>query len=191
MNFFFSGHKKTFPPEQKTTVGYSKYIVVCTTKTYFPPEPKSDTTAQPARQTTRSFFFQVVIELSGRNKKTAYFPPEPKTDTTAQPARQTTGTFFSGRNKTFPPQQKNWNNCTTVLYTKYVRNTKNYFPPELKNKLNIPPEPKTDTTAQPARQMTRTFFSGLNKTFPPQQKNCLFPARTKNWHNSTTRQTDD
>ncbi len=28
------------------TVWYSKYIVVCTTKTYFPPEPKTDTTAK-------------------------------------------------------------------------------------------------------------------------------------------------
>jgi hypothetical protein len=28
------------------TVWYSKYIVVCTAKTYFPPEPKTDTTAQ-------------------------------------------------------------------------------------------------------------------------------------------------
>ncbi len=34
---------------------------------------------------------------------------------------------------TFPPQQKNWHNLTTVLYTKYVRNTKNYLPPEQKN----------------------------------------------------------
>ncbi len=33
----------------------------------------------------------------------------------------------------FPPQQKNWRNRTTVLVTKYVRNTKNYFPPEPKN----------------------------------------------------------
>ncbi len=36
----------------------------------------------------------------------------------------------------FPPQQKNWHNRTTVLYTKYVRkyvrNTKNCFPPESK-----------------------------------------------------------
>jgi hypothetical protein len=29
--------------------------------------------------------------------------------------------------------QKNWHNRTTVLYTKYVRNTKNYFPPVPKN----------------------------------------------------------
>jgi hypothetical protein len=29
-----------------TTIWYSKYIAVCTTKTYFPPEPKTDTTAQ-------------------------------------------------------------------------------------------------------------------------------------------------
>jgi hypothetical protein len=33
----------------------------------------------------------------------------------------------------FPPQPINWHNCTTVLYTKYVRNTKNYFRPEPKN----------------------------------------------------------
>ncbi len=32
----------------------------------------------------------------------------------------------------FPATTKNWHNCTTVLYTKYVRNTKNYFPPESK-----------------------------------------------------------
>ena len=32
----------------------------------------------------------------------------------------------------FPPQQQNWHNRTTVLYTKYVHNTKNYFPPESK-----------------------------------------------------------
>ncbi len=44
---FFSGCNKTFPPQQKTNVWYSKYIVVCTTKTNFPPEPKTDTTAQP------------------------------------------------------------------------------------------------------------------------------------------------
>ncbi len=30
------------------------------------------------------------------------------------------------------PQQKNWHNRTTVLYTKYVSNTKNKFPPEQK-----------------------------------------------------------
>jgi hypothetical protein len=29
--------------------------------------------------------------------------------------------------------QKNWHNRTTVLYTKYIPNTKNYFPPEPKN----------------------------------------------------------
>jgi hypothetical protein len=46
LELFFSGRNKTFLPQQKTTVGYSNYIVVCTTKTYFPPEPKTDTTAQ-------------------------------------------------------------------------------------------------------------------------------------------------
>ncbi len=55
-----------------------------------------------------------------------------------------------------------------------------------KKNANFPPEPKTDT---PARQTTGTFyFSGPNENFPPQQKNCQFPARTKNWH---TRQTDN
>ncbi len=38
----------------------------------------------------------------------------------------------------FPPQPKICHNRTTVLYTKYVRNTKNYFLPE----------PKTNTTPQ-------------------------------------------
>ncbi len=38
-----------------------------------------------------------------------------------------------------PPQQKNWHNCTTELYAKYLRNTIKYFPPEPK---------KTNTTPQ-------------------------------------------
>ncbi len=33
---------------------------------------------------------------------------------------------------TFPATTKKIHNHTTVLYTKYVRNTKNYFPPEPK-----------------------------------------------------------
>ncbi len=33
----------------------------------------------------------------------------------------------------FPPQPKNWHNRTTVLFTKYICNTKNHFPPEPKN----------------------------------------------------------
>ena len=67
---------------------------------------------------------------------------------------------------TFLPPQKNWHNRTTVLYTKYVRNTKNYFPPEPKkltqhhncmvlqvhsnmyNQNLFPARTKTDTTAQ-------------------------------------------
>ncbi len=72
-----------------------------------------------------------------------------------------------GPKLTFPPQQQKWHNRTTVLYTKYVRNTKNYFPPEPKKKLHntttvwnskylvvcttktyFPPKRKTDTTAQ-------------------------------------------
>ncbi len=32
----------------------------------------------------------------------------------------------------FRPQQKNLHNRTTVLYTKYISNTKNNFPPEPK-----------------------------------------------------------
>ncbi len=32
----------------------------------------------------------------------------------------------------FPATTKKLHNRTTVLYTKYVRNTKNYFPPEPK-----------------------------------------------------------
>ncbi len=32
----------------------------------------------------------------------------------------------------FPATTKNWHNRTTELYTKYVRNTKNYLPPESK-----------------------------------------------------------
>jgi hypothetical protein len=32
----------------------------------------------------------------------------------------------------FPATTINWHNRTTVLYTKYVPNTKNYFPPEQK-----------------------------------------------------------
>jgi hypothetical protein len=32
----------------------------------------------------------------------------------------------------FSATAKKWHNRTTVLYTKYVRNTKNYFPPEPK-----------------------------------------------------------
>ncbi len=37
----------------------------------------------------------------------------------------------------------------------------------------------------PARQTIVSFFSGRNENFPPQQKNCQFPARTKNSHNTT------
>ncbi len=48
----------------------------------------------------------------------------------------------------FPPQQKNWHNRTTVSYTKYVRNTKNYFPPEPKKLTQHHNCQKTDTTAQ-------------------------------------------
>ncbi len=33
----------------------------------------------------------------------------------------------------FPATIKKWHNRTTVFYIKYVRNTKNYFPPEPEN----------------------------------------------------------
>jgi hypothetical protein len=33
----------------------------------------------------------------------------------------------------FTATTKKWHNRTTVSYTKYVRNTKNHFPPEPKN----------------------------------------------------------
>jgi hypothetical protein len=76
---FFSGRNNDRAPARQT----------------FFPVSKTDTTAQPARQTTTiEIFFPVVIKLSRHNKKTAYFLPEPKTDTTAQPARQTTKTCF-------------------------------------------------------------------------------------------------
>ena len=55
----------------------------------------------------------------------------------------------------FPATTKNWHNRTTVLYTKYVCNTKNYFPPKPKKEENS--------------DWTRKFCTKL--TFPPQQKN--------------------
>ncbi len=62
----------------------------------------------------------------------------------------------------FPATTKKLHNHTTVLYTKYVCNTKNYFPPEhntttvwnskyivvCTTKTYFPPEQNTDTTAQ-------------------------------------------
>ncbi len=66
--FFFSGRNQNFLPLQKNA--------------NFPPEPKTNTTAQPARQTTVSFFF-------GRNRQNR------------APIRQTTVSFFSGRNVYF------------------------------------------------------------------------------------------
>ncbi len=79
---------------------------------------------------------------------------------------QMTGTFFSGRNKTFPPQLKNWQNRTTVLYTKYVCNTKNYFPPEPK-------------------KITQHHNCMVLQVHSSMYNQILFPARTENWHNST------
>ncbi len=57
----------------------------------------------------------------------------------------------------FPAKTKNWHNRATVLYTKYVRNTKNYFPLDpktIRRKImlskfpHFSPELKTDTTQQ-------------------------------------------
>ncbi len=44
--------------------------------------------------------------------------------------------------KPFPPQQKTdtTDRTTVVLYTKYVRNTKNYVPPEPKKLCNTTPQ---------------------------------------------------
>ncbi len=67
---------------------------------------------------------------------------------------------------TFPPQQKNWHNRTTVLYTKYVCNTKIYFPPEPKK-----------LTQHHNCMVLQVHSSMYNQN--------IFPARTKNWHNST------
>jgi hypothetical protein len=89
----FSGRNKTFPPQQKTDNTVQLY---CTLSTYVTPKTIS-------RQNQKT---NTTPQLYGSTTK-IYFPPEPKTDTTAQPARQTTRTLFSGRNKTFPPQQKN------------------------------------------------------------------------------------
>ncbi len=70
---------------------------------------------------------------------------------------------------TFPPQQKNWHNSTTVLYTKYVRSFKNYFPPEIK-KLT----------------QNHNCMVGCPKYISSMWNQNLFPTRTGNWHNSTT-----
>ncbi len=64
----------------------------------------------------------------------------------------------------FPATTKNWHNRTTVLYTKYVRNTKNYFLLEPKKLNNC--------------MVLQVHSSMYNQN--------LFPARTKNWHNSKT-----
>ena len=74
---FFSGRNKLSRHNKKTA--------------NFPPEPKTDTTAQPARQTKVSFF-------SGRNNDRA-------------PTRQTTVSFFSGRNNDRAPARQ-----TTVSF---------------------------------------------------------------------------
>ena len=72
----------------------------------------------------------------------------------------------------FPTTTKKWHNRTTVLYIKYERNTKNYFPPEPKK-----------LTQHHNCMVLQVHSSMYNQN--------LFPAITKNWHNSTTRQTDD
>ncbi len=47
-----------------TTVWNSKYIVVCTTKTYFPPEQKTDTTAQLEKSSSSPREVSVFVSLS-------------------------------------------------------------------------------------------------------------------------------
>ena len=81
--FFFSGRNQNFPHYKKNV--------------NFPPEPKTNTTAQPARQTTVSFFFPVVIARTAHpsdRRLYLFFPV-------------VMYLFFSGRNENFPPKQKN------------------------------------------------------------------------------------
>ena len=159
---FFSGCNKTFPPQKKTA--------------YFPPEPKTDTTAQPTRQTIRTYFFPVVIKLSRHNKKTAYFPPEPETDTTAQPARQTTRTFFSGRNKLSRHNKKT--DTTAQLYCTQM--TRTFFTVVIT--IAHPPDRQLylffsgrNNDRAPARQTTVSFFSGgKNERAPARQMTVSF-----------------
>ncbi len=102
-----------------------------------------------------------------------------------------TGTFFSGRNCQ--------NQKLTQQHNPPDRRLELFF--SGRNRQNYDRKKKCQSTVSffsscnndraPARQTTVSFFSGRNKNFLPQQKTCQFPARTKNWHNSRTRQTDD
>ncbi len=65
--------KLAFPPQQKTDTTAQLY---CTLSTYVTPTPIS-------RQNTTSQLYGTLITLVVCKTKT-YFPPEPKTDTTAQ-----------------------------------------------------------------------------------------------------------
>ncbi len=81
----------------------------------------------------------------------------------------------------FLPQTKNWHNRTTVLYNKYVCNTKNYFPPEQKTntmpqlycvcntKTYFPPEAKKLTQQHNWKKVppahTQRVYSSLCPSF--------------------------
>ena len=104
-------------------------------------------------------FFPVVIKLSRHNKITANSPPEPKTDTIQQHN---------------PPDRRLYLFIFRVVIARTAHPTDRrlylFFCPVVIDRA-------------PARQTTVSFFSGRNENFQPQQKNCQFPARTKNWYN--------
>ncbi len=132
---------------------------------------------------------RLYLYFSGRNCQNR----APIRKTTASFFSRRNVSFFSGRNENFPPQQKNCqfpaNRRLYLFFPVVIKISRHY-----KKNANFPPEPKTNTTAQPTRQTTVSFFSGAhppdrrlylffsgpNENFLPQQKNCQFPARTKN-----------
>ncbi len=107
----------------------------------------------------RPWMQQICISYSSSWTNTNYFPLQPKN------WHNSTTVYFTLSN--FPATKKKWHNRTTVLYTKYVRNTKNYFPPEPKK-----------LTQHHNCMVLQVYSSMYNQN--------LFSARTKNWHNSTT-----
>ena len=142
------------------------------------------------RQMTVSFFFPVVIKISRHYKKMLISRQNQKLiqqhnlpdrrlylffpvviARTAHPSDRRlylffsgrNVSFFSGRNRNFPPQQKKLpisRQQTTVSFFSVVIKISCHY----KKNANFPPEPKTDTTAQPARQTTVSlFFSGRNR----------------------------
>ncbi len=98
VSFFFSSRNNDRAPARQTTVSFFPVVIKLSRhnkKTaYFPPEPKTDTTAQPVRNTKNYFppepkkitqhhncmLLQVHSSMYNQN----LFPAKPKTDTTAQ-----------------------------------------------------------------------------------------------------------